>query len=328
MAHELAYFRASWWKRSLAFLFDFACAGLLAACLAAGGSSVLQNSSFYKTAKQTMSDIELSSSLYEKNSSGTNVSILDYYSVASTSSSTSSEEDYQETDDILEEHLISFYSDEDFFPSNNGAEIYSNLKVGDDCLKNGDNPYWRYQNNSEDIIPNVSYSILYNFYEDAIDNYAIPRISVQSSSYIDASKSIFWSTFLLAYLSFIFSAFLFFAIVPLFFRRGYQTFGKKLFKISLINAKAVNPTRGQYWFRTLIFWLFELAIGFFAFFLPLLVSFTMMMTRKDRQSFHDYVAGTYVVDTSDFPIYLSEEEYISRQGEKTGLELFDDTKKE
>lgn len=311
----LEYPKAKWWRRLFAFLLDFICAAVLAACLAAGGDAILNKSSRYVADQQTMTSIELSSSLYIE-SGGSVVQITNAWAL-STSSSTPSEADYKRVDDDYEAALNEFYANPNFFPDGDGAKKYLALKVGDECLKQSDKktPYWHYvsqEGGTTTLEPTVNYEKLSSFYVTAIDDNAIPLISSTRSDYIDASRYIFWSTFLVIYLLALFSLFLVYCIVPLFFRRGYQTFGKKLFKISLINAHAVSPSAKQYWVRSLLLFFIEFVLGSASFLIPIFVSFTMMMVRKDGQCFHDYVAGTYVVDTSDDTVYFSYDEYRKR----------------
>jgi uncharacterized RDD family membrane protein YckC len=320
----LEYSRASLWKRCFAFLFDFLCAALLATSLSAGGEAVLQNAPSFSAANQTMQQIEIASGLYVVDGSSTK-SISTAYAISSAYSP--DEETYQTTDDRFETALTSFYNNETFFAPGVGADLYLNLKVGDNALSYDDgSPYWHYEKNEKGetkLLPSVAASKLYDFYIKVIDEDAIPRISAERSDYVDASKTIFWSTFGLIYGLSALSLFLFFVLIPLFFKRGYQTFGKKLYKLSLINASAVNPTPGQYWARSCLLFFVEFVLSSLSFGIPLIVSFTMMMTRSDEQSFHDYMAGTYVVDTSVDTVYLSKEEYFSKTKTLQNFELKD-----
>jgi uncharacterized RDD family membrane protein YckC len=71
----------------------------------------------------------------------------------------------------------------------------------------------------------------------------------------------------------------------------------------------------------LLLFFVEFVLGSLSFGIPLIVSFTMMMTRRDEQSFHDYIAGTYVVDTSIDTIYLSKQEYFDKNKSLQNFEL-------
>ena len=39
--------------------------------------------------------------------------------------------------------------------------------------------------------------------------------------------------------------------------------------------------------------------------IPLIVSFSMMLVRKDGECLHDYLVGSYMVDSSDQSVYVS-----------------------
>jgi uncharacterized RDD family membrane protein YckC len=314
----LEYPKAAFYKRVFAFLFDFLCAVFLATGIAALGSLGLQQVSLYKNALETMNSIEIESGMYIENGSSVDV-ITDFYTV---SSSSAGDADYQIVDDQFENALVSFYNSSYFFPDNQGNLIYQKLKVGDSSLTYDvdgvSTSYWKLSldsSGSSVIVKNCDYATLYDFYQTAISDDALPAISVNSLSYISASKTIFWLTFGLILGSFVFAMIVFFFLIPLFFRRGWQTFGKRLFKLSLINAKAVSPSWKQYLSRSLLLLFIEFTVGFFSFAIPIFVSFTMFAIRKDGQSFHDYVAGTYVVDSSQNLIYFSESEYEKRNGD-------------
>jgi uncharacterized RDD family membrane protein YckC len=323
---SLEYPKASLTKRAFAFLLDFLCAVFLTTGIAALGLLGLRQTPQYKNALEAMDSIEVESGLYVENESSV-YAITDFYTV---SSSSAGETDYQTIDDEFESALVSFYSSEVFFPDGNGSLIYESLKVGDSCLTYDLNdvatPYWKSVLDSEgksSIVMNCDYGTLYDFYQSAISDDAIPAISSHSVDYINASKTVFWGTFAVvagaAYLSLI----IFFFLVPLFFRRGWQTFGMKLFKISLINAQAVSLSGKQYVCRSLLFFFFEFVLGAFAFAIPIFVSFTMCAIRKDGQSFHDYVAGAYMVDTSEEQIYKSRAEYEKINEKNRDLEIKD-----
>jgi uncharacterized RDD family membrane protein YckC len=325
---ELEYKKASWVKRLFAFLFDFVCAAVLATCLSAGGNAILEKSPSYLAAQDTMGEIELASSLYLKSGSSI-VSVTTAW--AFDDSESHEESEYKALDADYERSLTEFYGNPDFFADGTGEQKYLSLKVGDGAIERGKNkgPYWHYVAGSEgstSLEPMVGYEALVSFYEEAIDNHAIPLIGTQRPEYIDASRLVFWSAFLLIYLLSLLSLFIFYCLIPLFFKRGWQTLGKKVFKLSLINARAVNPSAGQFWARSLILFFVEFVLGSAAFGVPILVSFTMMMKRRDGQSFHDYVTGVYVIDSSDDTVYFSFDEYQKRNEKLNSMILKDTTK--
>lgn len=324
---SLEYPKASWWKRLFAFLFDFLMAAIVATCIIVPSKSALNNNPQYANAVSTMNEIELNSGLYVTKEKKI-VPITTAW--AFSSSATPTNEDYGRLDADYETALQSFFSNSAFFASDVGKDKYLSLKVGDSSIKQSDKktPYWHYvvdEGGNNKLVAQTDNQTLVNFYVTAIDENAIPLISTQTPSYIEASKIVFWGTFLLIYLIALLCLFAFFCLVPLIFRRGWQTFGKKLFKISLINGQAVNPKARQYWLHCLLTFFFDFVIGSVSFGIPLIVSFTMLMTRKDGQDFEDYVSGIYAVDTTDETIYFSRDEYEERNRHLDSMQLKDTT---
>jgi uncharacterized RDD family membrane protein YckC len=324
---SLEYPKASWWKRLFAFLFDFLMAAIVATCIIVPSKSALNSNAQYANAVSTMNEIELSSGLYVTKDKKI-VPITTAWSFDS--SATPTNEDYARLNSDYEAALQSFFTNSAFFVSDVGKNKYLSLKVGDSSIKQSDKktPYWHYVVDTEgnnQLVAQTDDKTLLNFYVTAIDDNAIPLISTQTPSYIEASKVVFWGTFLLIYLVSLLCLFVFFCLVPLIFKRGWQTFGKKLFKISLINGQAVNPKARQYWLHCLLQFFFDFVIGSVSFGIPLIVSFTMLMTRKDGQDFEDYVSGLYAVDTTDDTIYFSRDEYEERNRHLDSMQLKDTT---
>lgn len=319
--------RAPFGKRLFAWLFDLVATALLGSILALAGDSILRQSNGYLNAETTMDNVELSSSLYLQ--VGSEVKVLtSIYGPAS--SVTASESQYQVWNDRFETALNSFYSSATFFSGDEGTKAYQALKVGDSALTYQDNgtskTYWilSTDNGGKTVTSkNASETRLYDFYSAVFADHAVPEISARSDAYVEASRYVFWSTFgtVLAcvYLAILFIYFL----VPLIFYRGMQTFGKKLFKLSVVDSHGLSPSHGKRIARDLLYFFVEFVLGVAAFGIPLLVSFTMFAVRKDGQCFHDYVVGTYVVDSSDETVYLNGKEYAKRYHEIQDLELRD-----
>lgn len=323
MEQTLEYSKGAWWKRLFAFLFDFCCAALLAAAFSAGGEAIVEKSPIYSDARSTMAKVEASSGLYIQD--GSTLKLLsDYYS-AQNNSSEINDSVYQSQNETYESALSGFYANTAFFPTGQGVALYAELKTA--IILHEGTPYFEYQKvGSENQIvvkAGVDAKTLNGFYLTCIDEYAQPELGNRSDGYLQASRVIFWSTILVVYSVSLLSLFLFFAIVPLFFRRGWQTFGLKLFHLSVISANALNPSRACYWGRAFFEFFIEFVLSSVAFLIPLAVSFSMMVLRKDGQAFHDYISGTYVVDTSDRVVYLSEKEYLERENKLDQLSFKD-----
>lgn len=316
---ELVYRPCSRWRRAMSFLIDGALSFILGLAIGIGVVALVTQSSFYQGAVGTMNEIELRSGLYEERDEGGTIAITELYAV----SEEDPDPDYAASDSLFATALDAFFSDDYFFPEGDGASVYDKLKIGDQALiyqgNEGNGPYFR-RDEEGNIVPRLSSQAMYAFYVEAIDGTAIPLISTVEA-YIDASRTTFLSMGGSLIGSLFLGAFLSFFLPPLFFRRGRQTLGLKAMRLAVLTAKAVPPSLSRTAARSLIFLLIEVLLSIFAFLLPLLVSITMVMVRKDRQSFHDYVAGTYVVDSSDMPVFLSYEDYVKKTGSPTPIDL-------
>ncbi len=84
-------------------------------------------------------------------------------------------------------------------------------------------------------------------------------------------------------------------------------------KLSLLSSEALSCKVKRYVARQMIQLFLIVLLSLVSFGIPLIVSFSMMIFRKDGQSLHDYLAGTYMVDSSEQSIYLTYEEMEKMQ---------------
>ncbi len=303
----------------MAFLIDMSLSLILGLAIGIGIVALVAQAPFYQTAVSTMDEIELRSGLYEENEEGETSSITELYAV----SEEEANPDYAAVDSLFATALEHFFSDPYFFPEGEGLTIYEGLKSGEGALiyegNEGNGAYFRRDENGN-LVPRLSSEAMYSFYVEAIDGTAIPYIST-APAYIDASRTTFLSMGGSLLSSLFLGIFVPFFVPPLFFKRGRQTLGMKALKLAVLTAKAVPPTPGRTIARSLLFLFVEVLLSIFAFLIPILVSITMVMVRRDRQSFHDYVTGTYVVDCSDMPVFLSYEDYAEKTASATPIDL-------
>lgn len=303
----------------MAFLIDLSIGLILALAIGAAAMAGFSKAPFYEGAVATMDEIELRSGLYEKEEGGGTVAITESHAVGDDDENPN----YSAADTVFATALDQFFADAYFFPEGDGMEIYSALKYGDDAIiyegSEGNGPYWRREADGT-LVPRLSSKAMYSFYVEAIDGTAIPYVSTVSE-YIDASRVAFLTVGGCLVFSLFVGLFVPFFVPPLFFRRGRQTLGLKALKLGVLTSEAVPPSLKRTIARNLIFLLVEVLLSIFAFMIPLLVSITMTMARRDRQSFHDYVSGTYVVDASEMPIFLSYDDFVSKAGASTPLDL-------
>lgn len=300
----LEYFKAPFGKRLFSFLFDLII--MLAAALGFFSLTrlILENSSSYKNAFQTYVDVSVESGLYVYHETDDNlVTITEYYQDAT----------YEEQNAKEEAALTAFYKMDKFFDQTNpedGMALYDAQKVGDKRIGASDNLTYFVYSTSGDIVANPEYSAekLHAFYVTAVES-GIQYLN-NVDEYVKASKELStYVNFIIIPCSVSFSFIIFEFLVPLiFYRRGWQTFGMRIFKFSLITGEAISPHFKTFLARFLWMFFVECLGSMVTFGVPLIVSFSMYTFRKDGQSFHDYMAGTYMVDSSEQSVYLSKEE--------------------
>ncbi len=302
---ELEYYKAPLAKRFVAFLIDMTLTGVLALgvfCLLRLG---VENSSTYQNAFSTYLTISRDSRLYTYEETEDNLVQIVTYAKGTYV------DDYAKQVEFCETRLSYFYAEDPIaiFEGDEGSKLYAEEKVGENAFKQSSGEaYFAYDSSG---VPTsiVSDEVLISFYDQAILS-AIQYLS-RSEEYTNASKTLSKTINLLLIPSSIFLGMLLFEfLVPLlFFRRGWQTFGMRIFHLSLITSKAISPKFTTFLFRFL--WLFfgEILLSMMTFAVPLFLSFGMAIIRKDGQAFHDYMTGVYLVDSSDQTVYLSKEEY-------------------
>lgn len=128
------------------------------------------------------------------------------------------------------------------------------------------------------------------------------------SSYIkDLEKSLKSTQVFIIVPSFVISYFVIFFTFPMIFKNG-ETIGKKMFKIGLVTKDGYNVKRRQIVFRQLILFvyvsLFSFIIGFeiwttlASLGLGVAIYFLSTLISKQRRSFADFLAYTYLIDTN------------------------------
>jgi uncharacterized RDD family membrane protein YckC len=294
----LEYFKAPFGKRMFAFFFDFILMGLLALGFFAGTRAILENSESYRSAFATYVSVSTDSGLYVYKETDDNlVQITSYYSG----------ETYAIQNQKEEEALQKFYAMDEFFPDHDGAAVYQKQKIGDKRIGASDSLTYFVSNDANEIVANPAYSDekMHAFYVDAVNNGAQYFNNVDA--YVSASKTLSLGiNFIIIPSSLALSFLIFEFLIPLiFYRRGWQTFGMKVFGLSLLTSDALSPRFRVFLVRFLWMFFIELLLSMVTFGVPLIVSFSMLAFRKDGQAFHDYMSGTYMVDSSEQSIYLS-----------------------
>ena len=98
-------------------------------------------------------------------------------------------------------------------------------------------------------------------------------------------------------------------LLPIFiFRRGRKTFGKELYGIGTVDKNCLSPSVGRSLARFAIFYFGILILSLFTFGIPMLISFSLMVFSKKKQSFPDYMLNLQEIDARRTKIYLSFQE--------------------
>lgn len=309
---EVTFTRAKFSHRVFAFFFDFILMAILSLFLITATRDILQNVPYYKNAIKAINDTQEASHLYDKKD-GVLVMLYDYYEIED------EEKDYDLYYPKLDEALKAFYQEEAFFPDHDGLDLYNKQKI--------DTGYFIYTDDTKtDTSPKdgVSTSVLYKTLASLMKNEAVnyfPRYP----GYIEAVNTINYSfVFIILFLPILISFLIFEFIIPLCLRRGRKTLGKLVFKLGVVDARGLSPSFVRFLARTTLFFFFEIILSVLTFFIPLIVSSSMFTFSKANQSFHDYVAGTYVIDCSSNQIFMNEEEYKEKKQQAKDFVLTSD----
>jgi uncharacterized RDD family membrane protein YckC len=300
----LEYYKAPFGKRLFAFFFDLILMSVVALGFFSLTRLILEKSPSYQSAFDTYVRISTDSGLYVYKETNDNLVTIDEYYNSET---------YEVRNDKEETALSAFYQKEEFFDqkdASSGLALYQAQKIGDKRIGADESLDYFVYDSSKVLVSNPSYSAekMHAFYSTAINN-AIQYLN-NVDAYVSASKTLSLSVnFIIIPCSISLSFLIFEFLIPLlFFRRGWQTLGMKVFSLSLLNAQAISPSFKSFLARFLWMFFVELLLSSMTFGVPVIVSFSMFAFRKDGQSFHDYMSGTYMVDSSEQSIYLSKEE--------------------
>jgi len=300
----LEYYKAPFGKRLFAFFFDLILMSVVALGFFALTRLILERSSSYQSAFETYVRVSTDSGLYVYEETNDNlVTIKEYYSG----------ETYEVQNDKEEAALTAFYQKDEFFDqqdSASGLALYQAQKIGEKRIGASDSLDYFVYDSSHQLVSNPSYSAekMNAFYDTAIND-GIQYLN-NVDAYVAASKTLSLSVnFILIPCSISLSFIIFEFLIPLiFFRRGWQSLGMKVFSLSLLNGMAISPSFKSFLARFLWMFFVEVLLSSMTFGVPIIVSFSMFAFRKDGQSFHDYMSGAYMVDSSEQSVYLSKEE--------------------
>ena len=321
------YTRPRLLHRVLANLIDIFVMAVLFIGLFIGARAIVQNTSDYKKMMSEMKTIQLDSGLYVKNPgnsvSGDTIDIiyyLDTYKAVYGREFDAKTTDEQEpvgkngyaaraidqfitychnncSNDRYQE-LVNYYEEARLEPTLNDIHYFEKeegvIKVT--ALADNANNLPAYYN---------------NVYKKFIEKKCMPFLTANVPNYHKIVVNDYKLLLILELpVAFLLAGILTYFVPPLFFRRGRKTLGKALYHIGLIDERLLSPTFGKFLLRFLIFYFLELILSLFTIGIPYIISFSMMVFSKNKQSFPDYMMKLYVVDTSKANIYM---DYVEAQ---------------
>ena len=305
---EVVFNKPKYRVRLFAFLFDLLCMSILGVLLVFATQAIMNNVPYYKEANQNINEIQLASGLYVERDDHTTKLMCDHYKIEK-------QEQYEEYNKKFDVALTYFYSNERFFDSgdpHSGLYLYNIEKIPEG---QNDSKLFIYADESHTSIEEKSDASkvdLYNFYCKIMSEKAVKYV-INSDAYIKNSRTISLTfVFITLLIPILLSVLVFEFVMPLIFKRGRKTFGKLLFKLSVVDARGLNCSFWRFLARFSIFLILEVLVGIVSFAIPLIVSFSMMVFSKTSQAFHDYVSGTYVVEAPMTSICITQEEYLAK----------------
>ena len=294
--NELVYRPAKNWKRLSAFILDTVLFLFASIALFSISNTALQEIPFMKENNSIRLTIQNESGLYVDGN------VISSY-VDSTEANLSTN---REKKDYLSERVEAFYSLKTFFSDDQAKKEYQNR-----CLEYTYNNEHLFEKNSDGKIEETPLKPEYfvTFYKEEINDHCLSYL-YNSDQYAKTTITSLLTMIVSFSICLIVSSFIFFFAIPVWcFKRGRQTLGKKIFKISLLSIKAVNVKAssfvGRYFFILFVYIIF----GFFSFLIPEFVSLGMLLFSSRHQDLADYVLNQYHVDSSDREIYLDMADY-------------------
>lgn len=264
---------------------------------------ILKNVEGYTNLIKTQDELKIESKLYLEDGSY----VLDYVETENFSN-------YESKKNYLAEVLNSFYDNDLFFEKNSTQknEYYQRCLNQKDSLDN--NMFYLQEGVIKEY--NLNPKDYYNFYVDEIDGHAKSYL-FNNINYANSTRLISVSQIVTCYICLFISYIMYKVIFPLTcFKRGRQTLGMKLFKISYIGVDAFNLSCFRYLGKAIFDFAIFYIVDIISFLIPLFVSIGMMFLTKTNQDLSEYVFNIYVVNSKDEDIYTCYLEYLDGQEAK------------
>lgn len=293
---DVEYDKAPLYKRWFAFFIDLFIMLFCAALFYGFQAWVTDYVPAYKNVIEEREQIQIASGLYDEKG----VLILDVIE--------NSDKTYTDKKNQLADILNKYYQNENFFAD---KDQYSNYEQR--MLQYKDEAGNAIFVETEEGVKESGIGkdeVYYQFYFNEIGNFALPLLSY-TDRYVDCNRVIVVTKVAEIVIAGALGFFISFMMFPLILKRGRQTVGMYLFKISLIGSDALNVSGKALVVRMLLLFFIGYLLDIVAVFIPFLVSLSMMHLSRSGQDFFDYVSYTYVIDSSKDMVYLDYSEYRS-----------------
>ncbi len=294
MKIEAHYLKARRLFRVYSFLVDLTLIIVTSLILVTIGFLILNNASFYINANSDIKEIRLDSKLYIEDDEN----VLPYSEYIE-----SLDEPITSKNELIDEVLTYFYKE-----YLGDIDIYNDLKLD----KVIDNTHLFIEVNDEVLVnenSGISSAEYYNFYIDTLNNNAIGYL-LSNYEFIRASRTILISIFINILISIIISSLIYYMIIPLLSFTNHSTIGMKIFKIGYINSDALAIKTYKYFLISLFnFFIMDL-LSLFTLFIPLIISFSFFLFRKDSKSLTDYLFNVNKINIEKGKIFKTIGEYV------------------
>ncbi|MCQ2772262.1 MAG: RDD family protein [Bacilli bacterium] len=268
---------------------------------------IVEASPAYNDAFDTYIRISKESGLYVCDDSTDNnlVTLPEYYA----------DKTFEEQNLLIDDALVNFYSNPNYFSQDStnegyGPDVYSADKYGSFSIeKESGIKFFLLDSDDKPVRnPSLTEEQMNKFYLSAYDR-GVNRIE-NAPGYIEARNLLtIYINLILIPVSITLSFLVFEFVIPLISgRRGWQNIGMRIMNISLLSPNALSPKFTVFLRRQLFQLFLEILLSLVSFGIPLIISFSMMAVRKDGLCLHDYLALTYMVDSSEKSVYVSYEE--------------------
>ena len=295
---ELHYDEVKVSKRIISSILDIIFLLLLSLILYSSYFFILHNSSYYENELNTINNILLESKLYVKDDD--KILRIDEYL------DSNKDNTYEYKINEIDNRLNYFYIDLNIYSktSNIGKETLEKYKH--------DNPeIFIYDEESKEyeININASYSSIYSFYVKVLDESS--GYFLNNETYRLTSSNLTNLEIVGIVSSYIISCLILYLIVPIFiFPRGNLTLAKLIFKYGSLGVNGMCLTKRRYLVKFLLSFFIENILSLVTFFIPLIVSFGMMVLSKTHQNFNEYITNTYSLSYENKKFYKDYNEYL------------------